>query len=322
MVAELPEQAGVQPEDTLADAGRKILQHHYARMVHHEPGARLGQDIEELHNMRVAVRRMRAAFRTFSDAFKPKAIKAWLKGLRATGRALGRVRDLDVFMEKAHHYLEALPEEARQGLDPLFSVWQQEREEARAEMLAYLDGQRYQTFKREFEGFLETPGAGVASSSENRVIPDRVRFAAPLSIYSHLAAVRAYEPIVDHASIEQLHQLRITFKRLRYTVEFFREVLGKNVEVVVKDLKQVQDHLGDLNDADVACRILSEFLEAWDRRQLSVPIAERQNSEPIAAYLAAKHAERHRLLTTFNETWAHFNRPSFRRNLALAIARL
>ncbi len=288
-------------------------------MLAHEAGTRLGEDIEELHDMRVATRRMRAASAVFGDYFRKKAIKPHLKGLRATGRALGRVRDLDVFMEKAQAHLDTLPAADRQGLDPLLATWAQEREAARRKMLAYLESDRYQRFKQRFNEFVSTPGEGVRPSLE-RSSPDLVQHTAPVLIYNCLAVVRAYAPLLENASIEQLHALRIEFKKLRYTVEFFKEVLGAEAKQVIDDIKHLQDHLGDLNDADVACKILRQFIQNWERHQVNMPLRERQNPEPVVDYLATKHAERHRLMVTFPEAWAHFNRPEFRQNLALAIS--
>jgi len=311
---------GIKADDPMAEAGRKILRFHFAHMPSHEKGTRLGEDIEELHDMRVATRRMRAAFEVFGPFFKPKAVKSHLKGLRATGRALGRVRDLDVFMEKADHYLETLPEEERPGLEPLLDAWQQERTLGRDKMLAHLDSESYQQFKQDFNEFVSTPSAGARPISGVNPIPNLVQHVAPVLIYTHLAAVRTYETIIANATIEQLHALRIEFKKLRYTLEFFREVLGSQAKGVINDLKTLQDHLGDLNDANVACQILREFIETWEERQIDLPLQERQNPEPVVAYLAAKHAERHKLMVTFPEAWAHFNRPEFLENIALAIS--
>lgn len=314
------EEVGLQADDSMAEAGRKALLFHFAEMLSHEEGTRLGEDIEELHDMRVATRRMRAAFEIFGEAFDPKALKLHLKGLRATGRALGHVRDLDVFMEKAGHYLESLPEEQPSGLDPLLDAWKARRETSRSEMLAHLDSPQYQTFVQNFNLFLHTPGAGVHPYLEDHPTPRLVREVAPVLIYTRLASVRAYDAILKNAPIEQLHALRIEFKKLRYAVEFFREVLGEEAKAVIADLKLLQDHLGDLNDAEVATHILREFLDEWEPRQSALPISERQNPEGIVTYLAARHSERYRLMVSFQETWAHFNRPEFRHNLALAIS--
>jgi CHAD domain-containing protein len=314
------ERPGVLPDDPLAEAGRKVLAFHFAEMLRHEEGTRLGEDIEALHDMRVATRRMRAAFEVFESAFDAKQVKPHLKGLRGTGRALGRVRDLDVFMEKARHYLETRPAEERAGLDPLLDRWRAEREAGRAAMLAHLDGDQYAEFKRKFAAFLTTPGQGAKQAAPGEIQPDQVRHLAPVLIYTRLAAGRAYQPILAAASIEQLHALRIEFKKLRYTLEFFKEVLGKEVKGLINDLKVIQDHLGDLHDADVACGILRAFLDGWEIDQRGQPVAERWNPEPVVAYLAAKHAERHQLLVTFQDCWGRFDRPEFRQQLAAAVA--
>jgi CHAD domain-containing protein len=314
------EAVGLLPNDPMAEAGRKVLRFHFAEMLSNEEGTRLGADIEALHDMRVATRRMRAAFEVFGDAFHARALKPHLKGLRVTGRALGHVRDLDVFMEKAQAYLETQPEEQRGGLDPLLAHWQEIRASARLEMLAHLDGQSYQDFKQEFNLFLSTPGAGAVAVPPDEPTPNRVCEVAPVLIYTRLAGVRAYNDCLEQASVEQLHALRIEFKKFRYTLEFFREVLGDSAKQVINEVKKLQDHLGDLNDAVVATHILTDFLASWEAQQAQMPISERQNPQAIVAYLAARHDERHRLMVTFREAWARFNQPEFRKNLASAIS--
>jgi CHAD domain-containing protein len=313
---------GLLADDTLAEAGRKTLIYHFAEMLKHEDGTRLGEDIEELHDMRVASRRMRAAFDLFEQAFDPKVIRRHLRGLKATGRALGAVRDMDVFIEKANYYMEELSPEQRSGLGMLVEAWQAQRETAREAMLAHLSSPEYATFKRKFNVFVQTPGKGIRLLSPECPVPPLARDAAPVLIYSRLAAVRAYDQLLESATLEQLHALRIEFKKLRYAVEFFREILGREAKQVIGVLKTMQDHLGDLNDAQVATQLLSDFLGHMEFSHLDLPLSERRNPEPVVVYLAAKHAERHRLMRTFPEAWAQFNQPEFRQNLALAIAAL
>lgn len=313
---------GVQPDDNLAEAGRKVMRYHFAQMLLHEAGTRLGEDIEELHDMRVATRRMRAAFEVFEAAFSQKATKPLLKGLRNTGRSLGKVRDLDVFVEKAQHYMETLPEEKRAGLQPLLQSWAEQRQAAQLDLIEYLDGPKYARFKADFFAFVNTPGAGAREASGGGFAPNRVREIVPVLIYTRLASVRAFESILDTASLEQFHALRIEFKKLRYTVEFFREVLGKEAKAIIDDLKGVQDHLGDLNDAQVATRILDDFLTKWDQEQNKFPVSQRQSPEAILTYMIYRYNERQRLMHSFRDTWAYFNRPEFQQNLALAIATL
>ncbi len=314
------EATGIDSADEIAEAGRKVMRYHFAEMLRHEDGTRHGEDIEALHDMRVATRRMRAAFEVFSEAFEPEALKPHLKGLRAAGRALGQVRDLDVFMEKAQSYLNSFPEDQRIGLDALLNEWHTNREKAREEMLVYMDSQQYYDFKRNFNLFVNTPGMGARPAPADWPTPPLVKEIAPVLIYTRLAAVRAYEAIVENATIQQLHALRIEFKKLRYTVEYFREVLGEEVKPVINELKGLQDHLGDLNDAQVACLIVQEFLERRQGQKQTSLEVERLDDETIRAYLNFRYNERERLFSSFPEVWEKFVNAEFRRNLALAVS--
>jgi CHAD domain-containing protein len=321
---ELPEltSPGLLPDDPMSEAGRKTLLFHFLRMLEHEPGTRLGEDIEELHDMRVATRRMRAAIQVFGDFFAPEAIRPFNKAIRRVTRALGSVRDLDVFEEKAARYLATLPEEARDGLDPLLETWHAQREAGRENMVAFLESERHIRFKREFAEFLRTRGAGAQPVFADRPVPYQVRHVAPRLIYTRFETVRAYETVLDAAQVETLHALRIDCKYLRYTLEFLREVMGPQGEAVIEEVKAMQDHLGDLNDAEVAISLLNAFLSNWGAAQAHVPLSQRRSSEGIVTYLASRHAEKHRLLVTFPEAWNRLNREEVRRWLALAVAAL
>lgn len=309
---------GVNAEDQMSEAARKILGFYFARMVNHEPGTRLGEDIEALHDMRVATRRMRVALEVFGSFFKDKAIKSPLKGLRSTTRALGRVRDLDVFSGKLKDYLESLPEGERLGFEVFLSQWGGKHNKARTKMIRFLDSDRYQLFTQQFGQFLNTPGKGSRKSKTTQ--PDRVRDLAPIMIYERLAAVRAFERVLGNATIEELHALRLQLKKLRYTVEFFRDVLGPESREVIRDIKILQDHLGDLNDADVACQAVNGFISKLEKEQIALPIHERANPETIFTYLAAKYDERHRLVATFQDPWQTIMGKAFSENLAKAIS--
>ena len=321
---------GLKPGDTMAEAGKKTLLYHFLQMLNNEKGTILGDDIEALHDMRVATRRMRAAFDVFEKEYDQKIIRSIIKGLRQTGRALGEVRDLDVFIEKAEKYLSAQPEDKMLGLDPLLKYWHDQRGLCREKMIQYLESTAYRNFLLEFTEFLTTEGLGIKdgdpkkkfSKNDPIPIPCLVQYQVPLLVYTRLAHVNAYEDLLQNAIITQLHALRIEFKRLRYSLEFFKEVLGNEVSIVIDEIKRMQDHLGDLNDADVACNLLSEILTNWENLHTQTLLAERPNPEHLVAYLAYRAEERHRLLVTFPSVWSRFNDPEVRRKLALAIAAL
>jgi CHAD domain-containing protein/adenylate cyclase class IV len=313
---------GLEPTDTMAEAGRKVIGFHFARMLKHEPGTRLGEDIEELHVMRVATRRMRAAFDVFGDVYSKKKLKPLRRGLKATGRALGRVRDLDVFIEKMGHYQQSLLEEERPGVEPLLETWRDKREAARQEMLVYLDSKGYSVFKQNMLEFLETEGFAAKPVAVNVAEPYQLRHIVPRLVYTRYEAMRAFDNVLESASLETLHSLRLAFKAFRYTLEFFQELLGTEVKMVIDEVKAMQDHLGNLNDANVASDISRDYLANWEEHQLHLPLVERRSPTQMVSYLTSKLDERHRLLVTFPEKWAHFNRAELRRNLALAVAAL
>lgn len=298
---------GLDPDDTLAEAGRKVIGFHFGRMLAHEAGTILGEDIEELHDMRVATRRMRAAFQLFAPGFSERVSKDLFKRLRITGRALGPTRDMDVFIEKVYSYQNSLPETEPSGLQPLLDIWQAKRETARAEMLAYLDSKAYRTFKEDMATFINTPGLG---AKKKATAP--IKEVAPALIQNRYEAVLTYDANLMQASMEELHDLRLAVKALRYTVEYFREILGPSCESVIDQLKLLQDHLGQLNDAHVAEGILCDFLTTWEDKRL---LTERYNLAPMGVYLTAKLRERHQLLMTMPEAWQRFRTDEFRVNL-------
>jgi CHAD domain-containing protein len=328
---EILEKPGLKADDTMAEAANKTLLFHLQRMMLHEPGTREGKDEEELHDMRVATRRMRAALRVFEDHIDMRAYKPFLKVLRQTGRELGTVRDLDVFRIKTQSYLDSLPEAERSGLDPLLEAWERERERARGELIDFLDSSRYQTFKEKFEHFLRTPGAGAGpiTRADGEPVPTRVGDILPGVLFERLAEVKAFdEPISSsEAPLLRFHQLRITSKGLRYALEFFQEVLGSDSKLLIDRVKLVQDHLGDLQDAVVTCDVLLGFLGSgtWgpprqdrkDPRQL-LPV----NAPGVAAYLAVKQNEIHKLMNTFGPVWNQIRGSAFSRPLSALVADL
>ena len=100
---------GVTADDHVAEAARKVMRFHLARMLAREAGVRTGHDLEDVHAMRVATRRQRAAWRVFGAAFRDSRTQRYRKGLREIAGRLGAVRDLDVLIEAADQYRADLP---------------------------------------------------------------------------------------------------------------------------------------------------------------------------------------------------------------------
>lgn len=307
-------------DDPMSEAGRKLLRLHFGRMLVNEAGTRAGEDIEALHDMRVATRRMRAVYGIFAEYFDSTVLDPFNKGLRRTGRSLGAVRDLDVLLEKAEAYRAALPPDAAGAGDigPLLDDWHARRAVARRQMLDYLDGQGYRTFVEDFRAFLTTPGAGALTyPADQQPVPYQVRHVVPRLIFTRYEAVRAYEPVIETAPLPTYHLLRIDCKRLRYALEFFRDVLGPETPGIIKHVTALQDLLGALQDAHVAEGLIADFLQNQPKRKKKSPAI---SLAGVEQYLAAQRAAQEDLLALFPPAWSEITGSGFRRALALAVS--
>jgi CHAD domain-containing protein len=310
-----PRGIGVGAEDSMPEAARKVLRYHFARMQRREAGTRSGVDAEELHDMRVATRRMRAAWRVFDDAFRAGKTKKIRRHLETIADRLGAVRDLDVLIEGLEAYQMALDEDQRHGLEPLLSVWRKQRATARALLINELDSDRYASFIKEMEAFLEA-GVHTAAAVGTPTAPHRVRDRAASEVWSAYEAVRAYEVVLTWADMETLHELRIAAKWLRYTLEFLGEALGPDAPRLLERVVALQDHLGSLHDADVAAKLARDLLVAGSG-ELS-----KTEADAIGAYLRSRERELARRRRTLGPIWRAVNGAPFRRALGRATAAL
>ena len=313
----LPEVPPLDPTEPMSEAGRKVLFIHFSRMLANEQGTREGTDIEALHDMRVATRRMRAAFQLFAPYFEQAAIRQFGRDLRKAGRTLGAVRDLDVLLDKARDFQATATPSIAGSMELLLTHWSTLREVARRNMLEYLDGKNYRTFVTQFREFLTTPGAGALQSDALFPAREQVRHVVPSLIMQRYESARAYEAVLPGAPLPVYHQLRIDCKRLRYVMEFFRELLGDDSRDLIKEITAMQDLLGSLQDARIAEGLIGEFLDA-QRKKKSHP--EQPDYNGVEAYLMSQQTAQQELLNQFPAPWEALVSVAFRQRLGEAIA--
>ena len=110
-------------------------------------------------------------------------------------------------------------------MQPLRDELNRGRAEARADLLDLLSSSDYDDFIADYRAFVDTPGAGAADDAVGRV-----RDVAAGRIWRAFEQLRAHETIVPFADVPALHAVRIDGKRLRYALEFFREILPASAD--------------------------------------------------------------------------------------------
>ncbi|MEN6430112.1 MAG: CHAD domain-containing protein [Coriobacteriales bacterium] len=211
-----------------------------------------GADAKAVHDMRVASRRLREALRLFEPLYDPHAIDAAYRRVRGITRALGPVRDSDVFIET---FSSLVPEVDKSG----------------KRAIAFLIGYRSAVRNKEFER-LRSKLARVDVRRDRRIfattacaVRDTPEADQPLGVFAREALRErvgvvkgGYAPALIEGAVGQQHALRIAVKRLRYALEVFAPCYTDGFDAAYGTLTEFQDTLGVLHDAHVFLGILRD----------------------------------------------------------------
>ena len=244
------------------------------QLLLHDPGVRLGSDPEDLHQLRVAIRRLRAFLRAGRGLLAP----AWSEPLRDElgwlGKALGPARDIDVLVERLEADVSGLGNDAAAASD-LLAALDAERADTRVAVVAALSSDRYLALLDRLDQVSE-PEAGNAEPALRdlwRAEWQRTR--------------KACARLDDSSSDAELHAGRLRVKRARYAAELASHELGKRGTRFVDAAKELQDVLGEHQDAVVA----EARIRAWAAG----------GADPRAAALLA--AREHERMETARKAW-------------------
>lgn len=224
-----------------AEVVRAQLRIQLARILAHDPGARTGDDPEDVHQMRVATRRLRAFLRSARGLVDD----GWAEDVRASAKtvadALGAVRDLDVLLDRIRADVAELAPTDRRDARPLLRALQRERAGERRRLLATLRSDGY-------FALLDTLEAGPPQHEPAKDDPT-----LPSLWRRELRKLeQAMKPLGDDAPAEELHAARLKVKRARYAAELAGAALGDGGARFVRRAKALQDVLGEHQDATVA----------------------------------------------------------------------
>lgn len=281
---------------TVAQAVTALLEQHLVYLDHWEAKARDWNDTEGVHQLRVALRRMRSALRLFRPALPVEIVRPWAAEMRALARMLGPARDLDVFIDEALGVVAGrlpLPGEAI-----LRDVAEQQRAEAYVAVRQMLDSERYASFKRGLADWLLTEGwsRGPLTEKHRQRLAGKVNTFARKRLDKQWQRVLQQGAVTDENAPEQLHQLRIECKKLRYAAEFFTPLFA-GMDDFIEHLKDLQDLLGVINDVAVTREVLDQLI--GDSTDIDV-------LRYAAGLIGWRSCERQRLMAQFGVRWNSF----------------
>jgi CHAD domain-containing protein len=267
------------------------------RLLSHEAALVVGEDPEAVHQARVATRRLRSDLHTFRAYFD----ETWATDLRAElqwlGSELGAVRDLEVLRDRLRTHAATLPRNEADAASRAIRRLDADREGARTEMLGALKTVRYLELRNVMLSASEQPPVTKAADT-----PAVDEFAAVVRApWKKLA--RAADALGDSPSDEELHRVRIRAKRCRYAAELTVPAFGKPAKRFANAMANVQDILGEHQDAVVA--------RGW----LAKTAPECPPGEAYALGMLAEVERRaaEEARGAFSDVWAEARRPRLRR---------
>lgn len=216
------------------------------------------EDIEFIHRMRVASRRVRTSLAVFKNCLPPKKGETWLAQIRKLTRALGQARDADVQIDLLNNFFEKLPNaKYKPGIRRLITRLDQQRTKMQKKVEAELDdlirSKAIDNLKSKFIPYLEH------SLQASKASPALFELAYS-NINERLNEFLSYEVYLRQAEYkDELHAMRIAAKRLRYTMEIFSPLYNDRLRRPMRAIRKTQEMLGEIHDCDVWIQFLPEF---------------------------------------------------------------
>ncbi len=255
--ATAPPEIGPRPvgeDGRLADVVAASIADALTRVVRHDPQARLGVP-EGVHQLRVAMRRLRSDLRTLGDAVDPRWRDEIEPRLRQIADAAADARDADVMSMRLHAELDG----STTALAPLFETLERQRVAAGERLMATLDDPEYVALLNDLVQATNSPPAGPADAPVGDAL-------APLVLGAWDRLQRRADELDEDSPIDDFHRTRIAVKRARYAAELAsRSLAGKAADGAARfaaRLAGLQDLLGDVQDAAVAESLVRDTLSA------------------------------------------------------------
>jgi CHAD domain-containing protein len=268
-------------------------------------GIKADIDSEFLHDFRVSVRRTRSALSQFKGVFPDKDTYRFKRAFSFLGKVTNRLRDIDVYLQKKREYNSMLPENLQPGLIPLFHTLEKQRKIEHQKLVKTFDSPKFNKILEDWKGYIS--GNNQKKGAKNSHQP--IAITAKKIILKRYRMLLSIGGKIDNNTPEkEFHVLRIEGKKLRYLLEFFSSLFDETqIERLVKELKNLQDNLGEFNDLTVQQNFLSEYLTEHSQKM--------KNSPEIAAAIGGLivHLNQRQLEVkkSFQTIFEKFNHPKY-----------
>ena len=258
-----------------------------------EPGLIDDLDTEFLHQWRVSLRKVRSVLTLFKGVVATDTLDELKQDFKDIMQDTNLMRDRDVYLLSKDDYFALVPPHAHPGLEVLFELLQQDRDEAFGKVKAMLESKAYKKQIKSIQKLFENPKA--LPKGPKADAPSKA-FAADLVLKRYKKVCKLAGNITDKTPDESIHELRIQCKKLRYLIESAQPLFNvKQVKRLLKTLKGLQAHLGSFNDQSVQQNTLAQCL---DRYPSTAPNAKAlaESIGALTAMLYRKQLEERRMI--------------------------
>jgi len=289
-------------------ATKTIYKNLLTTMLANEQGIIDDLDSEFLHDFRVAIRRTRSGLALIKNVLDPEISNRFKEDFRYLGQITGPVRDLDVYLLMEDNYKARLPEHLQEGLHYFFEDLEKKRGQEQKKLARALGAPRYRSIIADWQEYLERDDEEYHGTDSRTAIGT---LADTIITKRFKRVIRDGRAIHPGSPAEELHRLRIQGKKLRYSLEFFSSLYPEQeMKTLIKQLKLLQNNLGDFNDLSVQQEMLTQYLAAIKPGT----IKSKKLSAAIGGLLTNLYHEQRKVRTRFEETFARF---AAKKNLAL-----
>lgn len=283
------------------EAAKMILRFLVTVIRQNEAGLKQDIDREFVHDFRVSVRRTRSALHQIKSVFPAEVTSQYKRDFSFIGKFSNDLRDLDVYLAAENQYKAMLPDALQADIEPLFDYLRQKRAVALQETIEGLNSKKYAKILQDWEKFLRQAPVNLPTAY-NANLPV-IELACKRIYKKYQRVLKKGYKLLEKPDDDKMHPLRIQCKELRYLLEFFASLFPpKKIGYLVKQLRWLQDNLGEFNDL----RVQEAYLLDVAQELAQAKTQSNQISLAIGCLIGTLHIKREVVRADFTPKFTDF----------------